>query len=70
MQRILIIEDNKTLANLLAKKIGMELQFEVDTAYRLSEAKLFLSRYDYFIVLTDLNLPDSPNGEVVDFLLE
>ena len=69
MERILVIEDNKTLANLIAKKIGMELDFEVDTAYRLSEAKLFLSRYTYFVVLTDLNLPDSPNGEVVDYLL-
>ena len=64
-----MIEDNKTLANLIAKKIGMELDFEVDIAYRLSEAKLFLSRYKYFVVLTDLNLPDSPDGEVVDFLL-
>ena len=70
MQRILVIEDNKTLANLIAKKIGMELQFEVDIAYRLSEAKLFLSRYQYFVVLTDLNLPDSPDGEVVDYLLQ
>ncbi len=70
MSRILVIEDNKTLANLIAKKISSELSMEVDTAYRLSEAKLFLSRYEYFIVLTDLNLPDSPNGEVVDFLLE
>ena len=69
MQRILVIEDNKTLANLIAKKITSELNFEMDTAYRLSEAKLFLSRYDYFVVLTDLNLPDSPDGEVVDFLL-
>ena len=71
MQRILIIEDNKTLANLIAKKIASELSsFEVDTAYKMSEAKLFLSRYDYFVVLTDLNLPDSPDGEIVDFLLQ
>ncbi len=70
MQRILVIEDNKALANLIAKKIGTELPFEVDIAYRLSEAKLFLSRYQYFVILTELNLPDSPNGEVVDYLLQ
>ncbi len=70
MRRILVIEDNKTLANLIAKKIDMELPFEVDIAYRMSEAKLFLSRYNYFVTLTDLNLPDSPDGEIVDFLLE
>ncbi|MFA6192400.1 MAG: diguanylate cyclase [Sulfurimonas sp.] len=69
MERILIIEDNKTLAKLIAKKISTELNFEVDVAYQLSEAKLFLQRYKYFVTLTDLNLPDAPNGEVVDYLL-
>jgi len=50
MQRILIIEDNKTLANLIAKKIGSELpSFEIDIAYRMSEAKLFLSRFSQAI---------------------
>lgn len=70
MERILIIEDNKTLAKLIAKKISAELNFEVDVAYALSEAKLFLHKYKYFITLTDLNLPDAPNGEVVDYLLK
>ena len=70
MDRILIIEDNKTLAKLIAKKISAELNFEVDVAYALSEAKLFLHKYKYFITLTDLNLPDAPNGEVVDYLLK
>ncbi len=70
MERILIIEDNKTLANLMAKKIASELPYEIDIAYTLQETKLFLSRYNYFLVLTDLNLPDSPEGEVVDYLLD
>ncbi|SFV58630.1 Putative two-component response regulator [hydrothermal vent metagenome] len=70
MQRILIIEENKAVANLIAKKIASEFDFEVDIAYKLSEAKLFLSRYSYFIVLTELKLADSPHGEVVDFLLQ
>ena len=70
MNRILVIEDNKTLAKLMAKKIHSELKLEVDVAYQLSEAKLFLHKYKYFLVLTDINLPDAPNGEVVDFLLK
>ncbi|MEA3370574.1 MAG: diguanylate cyclase [Campylobacterota bacterium] len=69
MNRILIVEDNKTLAKLLAKKISSALDFEVDVAYQLSEAKLFLSKYKYFICLLDINLPDAPNGEVVDYVL-
>ncbi|NPA66783.1 MAG: diguanylate cyclase [Epsilonproteobacteria bacterium] len=67
--RILIVEDNKTLANLMGKKINIDLEWEVDIAYSLSEAKLFLHRYKYFVVLSDLNLPDAPNGEIVDYLL-
>ena len=70
MKRILIIEDNKTLAKLISKKISKELDFEIDIAYKLSEAKLFLKIFEYFIVLTDLNLPDAPNGEVVDYLMK
>ncbi len=69
MNRILIVEDNKTLAKLLAKKIQTSLNMEVDIAYRLSEAKLFLSKYKYFVTLLDINLPDAPNGEVVDYVL-
>jgi len=67
--RILLVEDNQTLAKIIAKKIQTELEIEVDIAYKLSEAKLFLKAYDYFLTLLDLNLPDAPNGEVVDYAL-
>jgi len=69
MERILIVEDNKTLAKLISKKIIAALKFEVDVAYNLSEAKLFLHKYNYFVTLLDINLPDAPNGEVVDYTL-
>jgi len=69
MERILIVEDNKTLAKLIAKKISDALNFEVDTAYSLHEAKLFLRMHKYFVTLLDINLPDAPNGEVVDYVL-
>ena len=69
MNRILVVEDNQTLAKLIAKKIHSVLKHDVDIAYKLSEAKLFLKRYDYFTTLLDINLPDAPNGEVVDYVL-
>ena len=68
MDRILIVEDNKTLAKLIAKKLKLELDFEVDIAFSLQETKLFTSKYNYFLVLSDLNLPDAPNGEVIEYL--
>jgi diguanylate cyclase (GGDEF)-like protein len=69
MERILIVEDNKTLAKLISKKIAEALNFEVDLAYNLHEAKLFIRMHKYFITLLDINLPDAPNGEVVDYVL-
>lgn len=69
MHRILIVEDNKTLAKLIAKKIEKALGYKIDIAYKLSEAKLFLKKYNYFITLLDINLPDAPNGEIVDYVL-
>lgn len=61
--------DNKTLAKLIAKKVETSLDIKVDIAYTQLEAKLFIKRYTYFISLLDLNLPDAPNGEIVDFVL-
>ncbi|MEA3227599.1 MAG: response regulator, partial [Campylobacterota bacterium] len=69
MQKILIVEDNKTLAKLISRKIEDSLEFKVDVAYSLHEAKLFLHKYNYFVTLLDINLPDAPNGEVVDYVV-
>lgn len=70
MERILLVEDNKSLAKLISMKISAQLPFEVDIAYNLQEAKLFTRKYKYFIALLDINLPDAPNGEIVDTILE
>ena len=69
MHRILIVEDNKTLAKLIAKKLKGSLDFEIDVAFSMQEAKLFTKKYEYFVTLLDLNLPDAPNGEIVDFMI-
>jgi len=58
-KKILIVEDNKTLAKLIAKKIQTTLGIKADVAYTLTEAKLFIARYQYFIALLDINLPDA-----------
>ena len=68
--KILIVEDNKTLAKLIATKIEQSLEdVKVDIAYTMAEAKLFLAGYKYFITILDLNLPDAADGEIVDYTL-
>jgi len=69
MEKILIVEDNKALSKLIAKKISQNIEFEADVAHTLKEAQALVSKNDYFIALLDLNLPDAPDGEVVDFML-
>ena len=69
-ERILLVEDNKALGKVVAKKIESELPFEVDTAFNLAEAQLFMRKNNYFLALLDINLPDAPNGEIVDIALE
>ena len=69
MERILIVEDNKALAKLISLKMSSELNLAIDIAYTLQEAKLFIKKYHYFLALLDLNLPDAPNGEIVEYAL-
>lgn len=70
MERILLVEDNRSLAKLLAKKITSTLPFEVDVAHDLKEVRLFMRQYTYFMTLLEIHLPDAPNGEVVDIVLK
>lgn len=68
-RKILLVEDNKTLAKLLAKKMRDSIGVSIDVAYSMAEAKQLIMKNDYFIALLDLNLPDAPNGEIVDYVL-
>jgi len=70
-EKILLVEDNKALAKLLAKKSEASLGLEVDVAHSMEEAVELLrkNKNDYFIALLDLNLPDAPDGEIVDYVL-
>ena len=70
-EKILIVEDNKALSKLIVKKMLSSLDFDVITAYTLEEAKRYLDQKEkIFVALLDLNLPDAPNGEVVDVMKE
>ena len=64
MAKVLIIEDEKAMSDLVALKFKMD-GFEVGQAMSLSEAKTMLSGSGPFdAILTDFLLPD---GQLVDF---
>jgi len=70
MEKILIVEDNKALSKLIGKKITQNTEFEVDIAHSLKEAQACVTQNkNYFLALLDVNLPDAPDGEVIDYVL-
>lgn len=68
--RILLVDDNKTLSKLIGLKVKSELNAQIDVAYSLAEAELLTQNNRYTLAILDLNLPDAPNGEVVDAILK
>lgn len=69
-EKILFVDNNKMLCKLLAKKIGNDLPgYEVDIASSFAEVK-DLVQNKYFLGFVDITLPDAPDGELVDFMVE
>lgn len=68
--RILIIEEDKILSKTIADKIYAQIQLEVDVAYSISEAKLFLNRYRYFITIIDIKMNGTATDEIVEYALK
>jgi diguanylate cyclase (GGDEF)-like protein len=70
MSRILLVEDSKMLAQVLRDKLAQRLGLEVAWAASLEETRALLETgsQEYFAALLDLNLPDAPEGQVVDYV--
>ncbi len=71
MDTILIVEDSKTFGSLLTRLVERELGCTCVWAKSRAacEAALEAMEQPFAVALTDLNLPDAPNGEVVDLVL-
>jgi len=70
-EKVLIVEDSASYAKILQYKITKALKYECDIAENFFEAKKFLTEKsnNYFIAISDLNLPDCKPGEVADYIL-
>ncbi len=70
-RKILVVEDAKSVSGFLCRQIEETLDFEAVPAYTLAEAQEILERdAGFFVAVLDLNLPDAPDGEIVDRVLE
>ncbi len=72
MPSVLIVEDSQAVTKVLryiAQKVLTS--FDVIFAMNAEEARCELAkRDDWFASIVDLNLPDAPNGEMVDYMLK
>lgn len=70
MKKILVVEDSDMVMKILRHL--MQSTLPNDEAYyaaNLAQAQALCEQHDFFAALVDLNLPDAPSGEVVDFTL-
>lgn len=66
-RKILVVEDSRSVSGFLCRQIEESLQFESVPAYSLAEARAIVEKDDaFFVAVLDLNLPDAPDGEIVD----
>ena len=71
MERILVVEDNKMITKVVTHIITRQMGFECVISHSLSQTKQILNRdkQGFLVAVLDLNLPDAPDGEVVDYVL-
>jgi diguanylate cyclase (GGDEF)-like protein len=68
---ILLVEDQRSLAQVAAKMLHERWGCQVLIATTMAQVKTILARgsAQFFVAVSDLHLPDAPNGEVVDLLV-
>jgi len=70
--RVLLVEDSRMFTSALKFRFETDLGVDVVTCSSLAEMKQAASDGDhgFFVAVTDLNLPDSPHCEALDYAVE
>lgn len=69
-ERILLVEDSIALSTLLTQRLEEETGAIVTRCGSLAQAQRNIAEGSFLLALTGLNLPDGPDGEILDLLLE
>jgi diguanylate cyclase (GGDEF)-like protein len=67
---IMLIEDSAAMALMLKSRIEAETTGQVEWCKTYAEASHALTQDHFSLAVTGLNLPDAPDGEIVDLLEE
>jgi diguanylate cyclase (GGDEF)-like protein len=72
MKKFLLVEDSQIVIKIIKHINDSNTRFQYDIATSFAEAKALIEKNgaeSYLVAIVDLNLPDAPNGEVVDYTL-
>lgn len=67
---IMLVEDSAAMALMLKSRIEAETTGEVEWYKTYAEASQALTQYRPSLAVTGMNLPDAPDGEIIDLLEE
>jgi CheY-like chemotaxis protein len=70
MDRILVVDDSQAISSLMRAQLDNLGDLKTESAASLAETKRLLAENParFMMAVLDLNLPDAPNGEVVDLV--
>lgn len=70
--KVIVVEDSSIVTKVIQHILKTEANIDASFASSFAEAKKLYEHLkdEIFLALVDLNLPDAPDGEVVDFMLE
>ena len=71
MKKVLIVEDSATVTKVLKHLVKQEPAIDAFFAASFEESRCLYEQHkdEIFAAIVDLNLPDAPDGETVDFFL-
>jgi len=71
MKKVLVVEDSEVVSKVLRHLLLQFPQYQALFAATIAQAQVILDEQkdEIFAALVDLNLPDAPNGEIVDCVL-
>jgi diguanylate cyclase (GGDEF)-like protein len=70
MPNVLVVDDSKMFLQVLVQSLEQAVAGQVISAGSLEETRGLLAQHEFAVAMLDLNLPDAPQGEVVDLVLE
>jgi diguanylate cyclase (GGDEF)-like protein len=70
LPNVLVVDDSKMFLQVLVQSLKEAVAGHIISAGSLEEVRALLVQHEFAVAMLDLNLPDAPQGEVVDLVLE